>query len=161
MTNTSNIAFSHRSKEGTDIGTEKRKKFRQRDWGLNPGPLVMRTSALTAELSRCNRHCTEESTPRRLPMSAFNCWVTAMLQSTANSGRHHELLYGIRTYNKLIILRRLILTVTNTSNKPFSFHPSKESADIETKKRKKFRQSDWGSDPEPLVMRTSALTAEL
>ena len=44
-------------------------------------------------------------------MSALHCWVTAMLQSTANSGRHHELLCGIRTYNKLIILGRLILTV--------------------------------------------------
>ena len=47
------------------------------------------------------------------------------------------------------------------SNKPFSFHPSKESADIGTEKRKKFRQRAWGSNPEPLVMRTSALSADL
>ena len=45
--------------------------------------------------------------------------------------------------------------------KTFSFHPSKESTDIGTEKPKKFRQREWGSNPVPLVMRTSALTAEL
>ena len=44
-----------RKKESTDIGTEERKKFRQRNWGSNPGPLVFRTSALTTELSRRSR----------------------------------------------------------------------------------------------------------
>ena len=60
VTNTLNKPFFfHRLKESTDIGTEKRKKFGQRDWGSNPGPLVMRASALAAELSRRSRHCTE------------------------------------------------------------------------------------------------------
>ena len=45
----------HPWKESTDIGTEKSKKIRQRDWGSSPGPPVMRTSALTADLSRVKR----------------------------------------------------------------------------------------------------------
>ena len=40
-------------------------------------------------------------------------------------------------------------------NKPFSFHRSKESTDIGTEKGKKFWQHDWGSNPGPLVTRTS------
>ena len=44
-----------RKKESTDIGTEERTKFRQCNWGSNPGPLLLRTSALTTELSPHSR----------------------------------------------------------------------------------------------------------
>ena len=36
------------SKESTDIMSEKWKEVRERNWGSNPGPLVMHTSALTS-----------------------------------------------------------------------------------------------------------------
>ena len=55
------------------------KSFRQHSWGSNPGLLVMHTSALITELSHCSHNCTEQSTPRRLPMSALHCWVTSLV----------------------------------------------------------------------------------
>ena len=41
----------------------------------------------------------EYSTLKRLPTSALRCWATAMLQSTANSGRHHEMLCGFLSFD--------------------------------------------------------------
>ena len=38
----------------------------------------MRTSGLTAELSRRSRHCTEQPTPQRQPISALHCSVTGL-----------------------------------------------------------------------------------
>ena len=45
--------FQHtsRRKKGLTLGPRK-EKFRQRNWGSNPGLLALRTSALTTELSR-------------------------------------------------------------------------------------------------------------
>ena len=50
--NTSIKPFKHTSprKKALTLGRRK-EKFRQRNWGSNPGPLVLRTSALTTELS--------------------------------------------------------------------------------------------------------------
>ena len=48
--------FQHtsRRKKSLTLG-RKKEKFRQRNWGSNPGPLALRTSALTTELSRHSR----------------------------------------------------------------------------------------------------------
>ena len=85
-------SYFHPSEESTDIGTKKQKRSRQRYYGRNPGPVGMRTSALTYELSQRNQKCPGQSHRPRLPMSGHHCWLFAMLQSTAKSGRHHELL---------------------------------------------------------------------
>ena len=48
--------FQHtsRRKKALTLGWRK-EKFRQRTWGSNPGPLALRVSALTTELSRHSR----------------------------------------------------------------------------------------------------------
>ena len=50
------IHYKHtsRKKESTDIGTDERKKIQVAQLGIEAGPLVLRTSALTTELSRCS-----------------------------------------------------------------------------------------------------------
>ena len=54
--NTSIKPFQHTSRRKKALTLEWRKeKFRQRNWGSNPGSLVLRTSALTTELSRHSR----------------------------------------------------------------------------------------------------------
>ena len=59
----------------------RKEKFRQRNWGSNPGPLALRTSALTTELSRHSRELRWTNPPYTSPMSMLHCWVTAMPQS--------------------------------------------------------------------------------
>ena len=48
--------FQHtsRRKKALTLGWRK-EKFRQRNWGSNPGPFILRASALTTELSRHSR----------------------------------------------------------------------------------------------------------
>ena len=84
-------SYFHPSEESTDIGTKKQKRSRQSYYGRNPGPVGMRTSSLTYELSQRNQKCPGQSHRPRLPMSGHHCWLFAMLQSTAKSGRHHKL----------------------------------------------------------------------
>ena len=50
-------------------------------------------------------NCIEQAPPQGLPMLALHGWVTAMLQTTANSGRHHEMLSSVRTYKELITFK--------------------------------------------------------
>ena len=66
-------------KESTDIRTEEGKKFRQRNWVSKPRPLVLRTSALTTELSRRSRYV-EYSTP--LPIDVNFCCSTFICLSS-------------------------------------------------------------------------------
>ena len=51
------IHYKHtsRKKESTDIGTDERKKIQVAQLGIEAGPLVLRTSALTTELTRRSR----------------------------------------------------------------------------------------------------------
>ena len=54
--NTSIKPFQHTSRRKKALTLGRRKeKFRQRNWGSNPVPLALRTSALTTELSRHSR----------------------------------------------------------------------------------------------------------
>ena len=45
--------------KGLTLGRRK-EKFRQRNWGSNPGPLALRASALTTELSRHSRELRQQ-----------------------------------------------------------------------------------------------------
>ena len=97
--NTSIKPFQHTSRRKKALTLGRRKeKFRQRYWGSNPGSLALRTSALTTELSRHSHELRWTNPPYTSPMSVLHCWVTAMPQSTANTGRHHKMSCGVRTF---------------------------------------------------------------
>ena len=91
--------FQHtsRRKKALTLGRRKGKKFRQRTWGSNLAPLILCTSPLTTELSRQSRELFWTIPPYTSPMSVLHCWVTAMLQCTVNSSRHHKMLCCVRT----------------------------------------------------------------
>ena len=80
-------------------------KFRQCNWDRTKGLWLCAPALWPLNCHAASANCTEQSIPRRLPMSALPRWVTAMLQSTANSGRHHEMLCGVRIYKELITQR--------------------------------------------------------
>lgn len=59
-----------KNKESADTATEERRKCSQRQWGLNRGLVVWRTSVLTAELLHHSCYYAEPTNPRRINVSA-------------------------------------------------------------------------------------------